>query len=146
MAASSIDLYVIGVHGDSQVVAWSSATVGGVPIDQSLPPQHFDHHEISEEGKNRTRSIVEAKGSTPFGIGTAVAGICSSILLDKRVILPVSHYQPEAGCCFSLPAVLGRKGIIRTLQMPLSKQERDVLAESVESVKRKLKQVNSDML
>ena len=116
-----------------------------MPIDQSLPPQHFDHLELGEEGRNRTRDIVNAKGSTPFGIGAVVAEICSSILLDKRNILPVSHYQPEAGCCFSLPAILGRKGIIRTLRMPLSPHERAAIKESVDGVKHKLEQVNSDL-
>lgn len=116
-----------------------------MPIDKSLPPTHFNHEALSEEGKNRTREIVNAKGSTPYGIGRVVSGICSSILQDKRNILPVSHYQAESGCCFSLPVVLGRKGIIRTLQLPLNAEETCAVEESLRTLKHKLQQVNNDM-
>ncbi|KAH6645636.1 lactate dehydrogenase/glycoside hydrolase [Truncatella angustata] len=136
VAANSIDVYVLGVHGDSQVVAWSTATIGGVPIDKShLPKDLINRVQLADECKYRSQSIIRAKGATPFGIGSIVSSICSSILLDKRNVRPISHFQPEFGCCFSLPVVLGRKGIISTIQMPLDSDEEAEIAESARTVR-----------
>jgi L-lactate dehydrogenase len=142
VAANSIDVYVLGVHGDSQVVAWSSATIGGVPIDKSLAAESsIDRAELANECKSRSQSIIQAKGTTPLGMGSIIASICSSILLDKRNVRPISHFQPEFGCCFSLPVVLGRKGIIRTIQMPLSSDEAAEIAESAKQVREMLDEI-----
>ena len=122
----------MGVHGDSQVVAWSDATIGGIPLDKSLSLNKFlDREELSNECRNRSQRIMFAKGATPLGIGSVICSICSSILLDKRNIRPISHFQPEWGCCFSLPVVLGRAGIMRTIEMPMDTRERVALHESV---------------
>lgn len=101
-----------------------------MPIDQFLPPEQCNHASLAEECKQISESIFFAKGSTPFGIGSVVASICTSILLDKGDVQPISHFQPEHGCCFSLPAVLGRKGIMRTVQLPLSSDERAQITRS----------------
>lgn len=138
VAAKSIDIHVLGVHGDPQVVAWSVATIGGVPIDKSLPPNTLNRAELSDECKNRSRSIVRAKGATPFGIGSIVSSICSSILLDKRNVRPVSHFQPKFGCCFSLPSVIGRKGVASTISVPLDSDEEADMAKSVKELKENL--------
>jgi len=132
------------VHGDSQVVAWSTATIGGVPIDKSLPPNTFNHAELAYECKHISQSIIQAKGAMPFGIGSIVSSICSSILFDKRNVRPISHFQPEFGCCFSLPVVLGRKGIIRMIQMPLNSDEKADLIESAKTLGREIKWINED--
>ncbi|KAL5344864.1 hypothetical protein ACLOAV_010261 [Pseudogymnoascus australis] len=144
VAANSIDLYVLGVHGDSQVVAWSTATIGGVPIDKSLLPNTFNRAELANECKHRSQSIIQAKGATPFGIGSIVSSICSSILLDKRNVRPISHFQLEFSCCFSLPVVLGRKGIMRTIQMPLNSDENADIAKSAKTLRSIIEQVNED--
>ncbi|BDD60263.1 hypothetical protein MPDQ_006181 [Monascus purpureus] len=143
VAASSIDLYVLGIHGDSQVVSWSTATIGGVPVDKSLPDT-IDHKELENECKNRSRSIVRAKGSTPFGIGYVVSSICSSILLDKRNVRPVSHFRPEYGCCLSLPVVLGRQGIVREIDPLLSSSEKKDIAESAKSLKESIDRIHEN--
>lgn len=135
---------MLGVHGDSQVVAWSSATIGGIPIDKSLPPNTFNEAELANECKHRSQSIIQAKGATPFGIGSIVASICSSIFLDKRNVRPISHFQPEFGCCFSLPVVLGRKGIVRTIQMPLNGDEKAEIAKSAKRLRGTIEQINED--
>lgn len=132
------------MHGDSQVVAWSTATIGGVPIDKLLPPNTFNHAELANECKHRSRSIIRAKGATPFGIGSIVSSISSSILFDKRNVRPISHFQPEFGCCFSLPVVLGRKGIIRTIQMPLNSDEKADITESARTLRGTIERINED--
>lgn len=70
-----------------------------------------------------------------------MSSICASILFDKHNIRPVSHFQPESGCCFSYPAVLGRTGIVHTVYMPLSIDEEQRVTESVMAMKEKLDKV-----
>jgi L-lactate dehydrogenase len=132
VAASSIDAYVLGEHGESQFVAWSLASIGGVPLSDALPDSaaSIDKDAIAEETKNKATSIIENKGATNYGIGGVAASICKSILFDQRNIRPVSHWQEEMDVCLSVPAVLGRKGIVRTVGMPLSKEERGLLEKS----------------
>ncbi len=126
---------MLGVHGDYQVAAWSSATVNGIRLDTVLPPESFKHDELTKECRERADSIFSAKGATPFGIGSAVTSICVSILSDRGDVRPISHFQPDFGCCFSLPVVLGRKGIVKTIKMPLDTDESAAIARSAERLK-----------
>jgi len=144
IAANSIDLYVVGVHGDSQVPAWSDATISGVPIDKALPLNGLNYGEISNECKKRSQAIVHAKGSTPLGIGSVVSSICSSILSDKRNVRPISYFQSEWGCCFSLPVVLGRAGIIKKIELPLNRDERTALDESIKELMSTIEMINGN--
>lgn len=112
---------------------------------KSLAPNAvIKQSELADKCKKWPQSAVKAKGSTPFGISCVVSSICSSILFDKRNIRPISHLQPEYGCCFSLPVVLGRQGIMNTIQMPLDSEEADNLARSVKSLKCTLDQICQD--
>ncbi|KAK1244131.1 hypothetical protein MKX08_002269, partial [Trichoderma sp. CBMAI-0020] len=141
VAAKSIDLFVLGVQGGSQVTAWSTATIGGIPIKESLSKEDvIDRSTLSSECKHRSQSIVRAKGSTPFGIGSVISSICSSITLDKGTVYPISHFQPSFGCCFSLPVVLGKKGIQRKVQMPLTFDEDAQIADSAAALKKLIDQ------
>ncbi|KAH8902823.1 lactate dehydrogenase [Coniochaeta sp. PMI_546] len=145
VAANSIDIYALGVHGDSQVVGWSAATIGGVPLNQSLSSESLvDRVGLAEECRHQAKSIVKAKGATPFGMGSIVSSICSSILSDKRNVRPISHFQPKFGCYFSLPVVLGRKGIIRTIQMSLDSDEEAKIAESARKLRSEIDGIQED--
>ena len=136
VAASSIDAYVLGEHGESQFVAWSLASIGGVPLSEALPSSALiDKEAIAGETKNKATSIIENKGATNYGIGGVAASICKSILFDQRNIRPVSHYQDDLDVCLSVPAVLGRKGVVRTVKMPLSKEERGKLEKSAKALR-----------
>lgn len=115
VAASSVDAYVLGEHGESQFVAWSLASIGGVPLDQFLASSkvELDKQAIAEDTKNKATSIIENKGVTNYGIGAVAASICKSVLGDERCVRAVSHWQGELGVCLSMPAVLGREGVVR---------------------------------
>jgi L-lactate dehydrogenase len=136
VAASSIDAYVLGEHGESQFVAWSAASIGGVPLEQVLLPNtKFDKEAIAEDTKNKATSIIENKGATNYGIGGVAASICKSILFDQRNIRPVSHWQEDLGVCLSIPAVLGRKGLVRKIEMGLNDEEKGRLKKSADALK-----------
>ncbi|KAJ4309591.1 hypothetical protein N0V94_008855 [Neodidymelliopsis sp. IMI 364377] len=136
VAASSIDAYVLGEHGESQFVAWSAVSIGGVPLENALlPDTKLDKDSIAEDTKNKATSIIENKGATNYGIGGVAASICKSILFDQRNIRPVSHWQEELGVCLSLPAVVGREGVVRTIELGLTSEEKGKLEKSAKALK-----------
>lgn len=136
VAASSIDAYVLGEHGESQFVAWSRASIGGVPLESALPPNaQLDKEAIANDTKDKASSIIANKGATNYGIGGVAASLCKSILSDQRNIRPVSHFQEDLGVCLSLPAVIGREGVVRTVEMGLSEEERGKLEASAKALK-----------
>ncbi|KAF1927682.1 L-lactate dehydrogenase [Didymella exigua CBS 183.55] len=136
VAASSVDAYVLGEHGESQFVAWSAASVGGVPLERALPPgTTLDRNGIAEGTKNKATSIIADKGATNYGIGGVAASLCKSILSDQRIIRPVSHYQEDLGVALSLPAVIGRQGLLRTIDVGLDAEEKAKLKRSADALK-----------
>jgi len=137
VAASSIDAYVLGEHGESQFVAWSLVSIGGVPLDQALASSTtIDHKAIANETKNKAANIIENKGVTNYGIGAIAASICKSVLFDQRNIRPISFYQEDLDVCLSVPAVLGRKGIVRKMPMPLNDKEQKQLKDSAKELRK----------
>lgn len=135
VAASSINAYVLGEHGESQVVAWSHVSVGGIPLERAMSESvHIDKDAIAQDTKQKASAIIHSKGSTAYGIGGVVGIICKAVLYDTREVLPISHYQEDLKVCLSTPVVLGRKGIVRPVKMPLDKAETEALAASAKSL------------
>lgn len=135
MAEESISANVLGEHGDSQFVNWSAATVAGQPLDQLLRPD-FDKAKCAEYVRRKAYKIIEAKGATYFGIAAVTASICQAIFLNSRIVRPLSHFQGgDLGCCISLPAIIGRSGIVSTLHPPLTLGEQDQLKASAEAMR-----------
>lgn len=129
---ASIHAYVIGEHGDSQLVAWSTITVGGASLENELRQRSIDldRKAVAEETRDKAAKIIKAKGATAYGIGGVAAILCKSILFDERKVRPVSHWNEELQCCLSLPVVLGRKGIVRNLSIVLVEEEKALLEKS----------------
>lgn len=66
---------------------------------------------------------MSCEGCTAYGIGNVAASICKYILFDSRTVRPLSFYEPSLGCCLSMPAVVGRKGIVKPMPIELDEQE-----------------------
>ncbi|CAG9940235.1 unnamed protein product [Clonostachys rosea f. rosea IK726] len=146
VAASSLDIYVLGVQGESQVTAWSTARLGGSTLTKALPPHSLDFDKIADECRERAQAIMQVKGATPYGIASVVASTCRSILLDKRNVRPLSHFQPEFGCCFSLPALIGRQGVIGTIHLALDDAEDARIRDSARKLKGRLESIKKSVL
>jgi L-lactate dehydrogenase len=116
-------------------VAWSIATIAGVPINKALPEGTINQQDIANKTKDKAASIIDTKGATNYGIGAVTSSICKSILHDHRNIRPVSHFVEDLNCCISVLTVLGRKGIVRTLPVQLSKDEQKMLEQSARSLR-----------
>jgi L-lactate dehydrogenase len=141
--AQHIHAYVVGEHGDSEVLTWSLATVGGMPLAE-FSRQHsirFDEEvqaEIDHRVRHAAYSIIEGKGSTYYGIGSALARIVDVILRDQRSILTVC--TPEArvldvcDVTVSLPHLVGGEGVLASFPLPLNEAEEARLHASAEIV------------
>ncbi|KAF1836613.1 l-lactate dehydrogenase-like protein [Decorospora gaudefroyi] len=137
VAPNSIDAYVLGEHGDSQFIAWSSATIGTTPLALAMPEQLTPEFkvEISAHTRGAAGAIIAAKGCTSYGIGNIAASICKYILFDSRSVRPLSFYQPSLGCCLSMPAVVGRRGIIKAMPIQLDDEEKAQLESCAKGLK-----------
>ncbi|KAH8781750.1 lactate dehydrogenase/glycoside hydrolase [Hyaloscypha sp. PMI_1271] len=131
---SSIHAFVIGEHGDSQYVAWSSATVHGRPLLKALPLTKTERDEIATTTRKKADSIIKVKGFTSYGVAAVTARMCEAIIFDHRKILPLSHWQEDLGCCLSLPAILGRKGI-SPFPVDLDETEHQFLVQSAQALR-----------
>jgi L-lactate dehydrogenase len=138
--ARSVHAYIIGEHGDSEIAAWSSARIAGLPLEQYCAPACPDFNELLRRVRRAAPDIIARKGYTSFAIASCVERICEAILRDERTVLPVStmtsgQYGIE-GVYLSLPCVVGRKGVERIIELPLSDSERGGLRASAELLRR----------
>jgi L-lactate dehydrogenase len=111
---------------DEKQIAWSSATIGTTPLRLALG-DGLDADfkaEIAAHTRGAAGAIIAAKGCTAYGIGNIAASICKYILYDSRTVRPLSFYQPDLNCCLSMPAVVGRRGIVKAMPIELSESER----------------------
>ncbi len=140
----SVHAFIIGEHGDSEIVAWSSANVSGIPINDFCEMRgYFAHKEsmekIAEEVKNSAYEIIEKKHATYYGIAMSVRRICEAIIRDEKSILPVSSIQSgEYGIekvALSLPAIVGRRGVEKVVPIELSESEKEQLVKSANTLK-----------
>ena len=145
VSPSSIHAYVLGEHGDSEVPAWSSVKVGGMPIADFAAQrgQHLTEEivaGISDGVRHAAYRIIEGKGATYFGIGAGLAHIVQAIRDDERRILTVSGLTREVaefkGTCLSLPRLVGAGGIVGEFRPDLSALEDEELMRSAAMLRR----------
>ena len=144
--------YVLGEHGDSEVLTWSLVSVGGAPLEEFC--RQWDicmdvevRADIEQGVKLAAYSIIEGKGSTNFGIGSALARIVEVVLQDQRSLLTVCTPVPEVAgvknVTVSLPHLVGGEGILDTIMLPLtlSKEEESALRASANIVKQSIESI-----
>ncbi|MBN2905681.1 MAG: L-lactate dehydrogenase [Rhodobacteraceae bacterium] len=139
LSAHSVHGYVLGEHGDSEVLAWSTARVGAEPLP-SVAAQlgaaitHEVRARIDEGVRGAAYRIIAGKGATNYGIGAGLARIVRAIARDEQAVLSLSIVTPEAAgvhdVALSLPRVVGAQGVTATLAPALDRAESDALAAS----------------
>jgi L-lactate dehydrogenase len=144
--------YVLGEHGDSEVLTWSLVSVGGAPLEEFC--RQWDicmdvevRADIDQGVKLAAYSIIKGKGSTHFGIGSALARIVEVVLQDQRSLLTICTPVPEVAgvknVTVSLPHLVGGEGILNTIMLPLtlSKEEESALRASANIVKQSFESI-----
>jgi L-lactate dehydrogenase len=143
--AAHVHAYVVGEHGDSEVLTWSIATVGGIPLADMAERHGAPFDEAVRAGidaavRTAAYSIIAGKGATYYGVGSALARIVDAVLGDQRSVLTVCTPAPEVAgvteVTVSLPQIVGGAGVIETLPLALPPEEEHALARSAAVVRR----------
>lgn len=148
----SIHAFIIGEHGDSEIAAFSSANVSGVPLNAVCEMRGYFHHEaamqeIAETVKNSAYEIIEKKKATYYGIAMAVRRICEAIVRDEKSILPVSVMLDGIyglkDIVLSMPAIIGANGAEGQMPITLSRTEQEQLKASAALLKEIIEKIDS---
>ncbi|TYB93247.1 MAG: L-lactate dehydrogenase [Kosmotoga sp.] len=150
----SVHAYVLGEHGDSEIASWSTANIGGTPIKSYCReckkkdcPGQIALKEIFESTKKAAYQIIQKKGSTCFGIGLAVSRILEVIAGNQHSVLTVStihnKFDKMKNIPFSVPSVVGWRGIERILPLNISEEERDKLVNSAEVIENAINKIKN---
>jgi L-lactate dehydrogenase len=142
-----VHAYVIGEHGDSEVLTWSLATIGGMALDAFVRLRGVDlsdsvRRDIDEKVRRAAYTIINGKGATYYGIGSALARIVDVILHDQRSVMTVATPTPDVvgvkNVTVALPRLLGGEGVIETFPLPLSEDETAKLRTSAGVIRKAL--------
>ncbi|TVQ11122.1 MAG: L-lactate dehydrogenase [Leptolyngbya sp. DLM2.Bin27] len=143
----SLHAYIIGEHGDSEVPFWSHANVCGSPLyhDDMATADRQVMDDIFQQTKNAAYEIIRRKGYTNYAVGLAVTQIVQSIVRDQNRVFTVSCVIDEVlgveDVCLSLPAVVGRQGVSRRLNIVLSAHEQAMLQQSAQTLRNVIDQI-----
>ncbi len=140
----NVHAYVIGEHGDSEIVPWSQAYVTTKKVydivDSSNGKYKFeDLYQISKDVTGAAQEIIKAKTATYYGIGMALVRIVRAIFGDEKSALTVSvmldgQYGVE-GVYAGLPAIIGRNGVEDIIVLDLKENERKAFIDSCNFLK-----------
>jgi L-lactate dehydrogenase len=149
-----VHAYVIGEHGDSEVLTWSLATIGGMPLEEFCRLRNIaftDAIRKAIDGKVRgaAYSIISGKGATYYGIGAALARIADVILHDQRAVmtvgLPTAEVVGVRDVTVSLPRLVGGHGVLETFPLPLNEIETASLRASARVIRSALDELGDSI-
>ncbi|HHU40376.1 MAG TPA: L-lactate dehydrogenase [Propionibacterium sp.] len=142
VAPMSVHASIIGEHGDTELPVFSSANVSGVPLRRDLdgdPAKRERLAQIFAETRDAAYRIIDSKGSTSYGIGMGLARITRAVLRNEQVSLPVSTLlrgeYGQDGLYIGVPAVIGRTGVQRVVELELDATEREQFAASAAALR-----------
>lgn len=144
VSPQSVHAYVLGEHGDSEVLTWSNSDAGSVQIEElarmvGKPLTPEVKAEIDDCVRNSAYKIIDGKGATFYGIAGSLCRICQAITNNEYAILTVSTHHDEVegvqNVCVSLPSVVGKRGIHKVIFPRLSESEHRDLKFSAEKIK-----------
>ena len=145
--------YVVGEHGDSEVLTWSLATIGGMPLELFARLRGIDlteavRRDIDRKVRHAAYSIISGKSATYYGIGSALARILDVILHDQRAILtvcaPTADVLGVGPVTVALPRLVGGKGVLETFPLPLDDVESGQLRDSAGVIRQALDELGDN--
>ena len=150
--STHVHAYVVGEHGDSEVLVWSLTNIGNMPLEDFLALRGHSlgaeqRAAIDHSVRHAAYEIIEGKGATYYGVGSALTRITRNILSDRRAIMTVCSPTEEiAGVkdvTVSLPHLVGGDGILETYHLPLNEGETTALAKSAGIIRGLIGQLQS---
>src|SRR6187549_2719554 len=131
---SQVKAMILGEHGDSMVPIWSSATVGGMPLEKYPGWTNNIANEVFQRTKGSGAEVISKKGGAGFAVGIAIRDVIHAIALDQRRVLPVSTVQDRCydirDVALSVPTVVGRAGCVARHAIELWPKEVQLLRKS----------------
>lgn len=143
LAMGNVHALICGEHGDTEIPVWSTATIGGLPIEewerQTGQLGRSVRDDIAYRVVHAAYEVIEGKGATNYAIGLSGTRIIEAILRDEHLVLPVSAMLEDwhgiSGVCMSVPRVVERHGVGKALELPLSDEEYKGLKASAEHIR-----------
>lgn len=139
VAPGAVEAMVLGEHGNSEVMAWSTVRIGGMTLDAWPDAPALDRDAIGRDVMRAGYTINHGKGYTSYGVATAIVRICEAIVRDERVVLPVSTWVDGPygldGLYCSLPCLIGADGVLRVLTPALTEPEQQALQASAAALR-----------
>ena len=133
----SVEGFNLGEHGNSQFTAWSTVKVLEKPVTEVAQAKHLKLEDLNDEIKFGGQTVYKGKQYTNYGISAAVTRLVETIQSDAHTEMPVSNYQEKYGTYLSYPAIVGRDGIIQTVELTLTDEEEKKLQASAATIKEK---------
>jgi L-lactate dehydrogenase len=132
-----VNAQVVGEHGNSRVLLWSSARVAGASVLDMIEPDNAKAFKakVEEQVRNANITIIEGTGASQYGIGMACGRLVESITRDEHAVFPLGCHVPEYGTTLSVPTVLGRQGVVRILKPVMADEERAALERSAATLR-----------
>lgn len=135
----SVHAYIVGEHGDSELPLWSTAMIGGTPINNFSKISIGGKRKVFEEAKNAAYAIIEGKQATYYAIAAGVVQLARAVLFDKKTVFTCSHPLDGQfnikGVSLSLPIVIGAKGVLKRINLDISAEEKKMLHKSAKKLK-----------
>lgn len=133
ISTRNIHAYVIGEHGDSEFVPWSSAQVGTQDIKDFISEEELN--QISEKVRNAAYEIINRKGATYYGIGMCLVRITNAILGDENSIITVSSYDKTNDIFVGGATIINKNGCKERMYIKLNEEETKKLEKSISIIK-----------
>jgi L-lactate dehydrogenase len=134
---AEVDANVIGEHGNSRVLLWSSAQVANTPVMDLIEPASLPtfRARVEEQVRNANITIIEGINASQYGIGIACGRIVEAMTRNEHAVFPLGVHMPEHGVTLSMPVVIGRRGVVRILTPPMAPGERAALERSAATMR-----------
>ena len=133
----SIRALVIGEHGENMLPLPRFSSVSGIPLSSFLPKEKLD--ELVQNTKQVAAKVIELKGATVHAPGNAISAIVESVVKDRKQVIPVATYLDgeygHSDVTIGVPAIIGKKGVEKIIELDLNDEEKQVFNKAVESVK-----------
>jgi malate dehydrogenase len=133
----SIRALVIGEHGENMLPLPRFSSVSGIPLSSFLPKQKLD--ELVQNTKQVAAKVIELKGATVHAPGNAISAMIESVVRDRKQVIPVATYLDgeygHSNVTIGVPAIIGKKGVEKIIELDLNAEERQLFDTAVQSVK-----------
>ncbi len=133
----SIRALVIGEHGENMLPLPRFSSVSGIPLPSILPKEKLD--ELVQNTKQVAAKVIELKGATVHAPGNAISAIVEAVVRDRKQVIPVATYLDgeygHSDVTIGVPAVIGKNGVEKIIELDLNDEEKAVFDTAVKSVK-----------